>query len=144
MSAITRFNNYHTVEPNTGCWLWTMCVDKDGYGIFQEKTRTTVKAHRFSWKVHRGDVAKGTFICHKCDTPSCVNPEHLFLGTALENNRDCAVKKRTHNQKKTHCPNGHRYDSANTYIYASGYRDCRECGKKQAKSYRRKNDYEKK
>lgn len=76
-----------------GCWIWTAAKDWDGYGStygFQTQMRAP-KMFYFIWK---GVVPEGLFVCHKCDTPSCVNPNHLFLGTAKENNHECLNKGR--------------------------------------------------
>lgn len=92
-------------DPNTGCLLWGGCVDKQGYGIIFLRTQlpNNVKAHRASYEIANGPIPKGLFVCHTCDTPACVNPKHLFLGTCADNMQDCSKKKRTARQKRTHC-----------------------------------------
>lgn len=80
-------------EPNTGCWLWTMYTDKNGYGELRVGGITR-KAHRASFAAHGGHTSEGDFVCHKCDTPSCVNPEHLFSGTVKDNAADMVNKSR--------------------------------------------------
>lgn len=76
-----------------GCWFWTGCVDRDGYGQIGVNYRQ-LKAHRFSWELHYSAIPEGLFVCHRCDNPSCVNPEHLFLGTNQDNTRDKVSKGR--------------------------------------------------
>lgn len=98
-------------EPTTGCWLWNMSLDQDGYGRASFKDMKT-PAHRISYFAFKGDF-KSFMVCHKCDTPACVNPDHLWLGTAKDNMRDCVSKGR---KSKTHCVNGHEFTPDNTYI----------------------------
>lgn len=77
-------------EPNTGCWIWAGRINKKGYGLgfFNIEGRITLLAHRFSYYIHNNFLDKNLLVCHKCDVPQCVNPDHLFLGTAYENNID--------------------------------------------------------
>lgn len=79
--------------PESGCWLWDGPLNPTGYGIFFRKPFPK-PAHRVSYLVFKGDIEEGLCICHKCDTPMCVNPDHLFKGTLLDNMRDRAAKKR--------------------------------------------------
>ncbi len=77
-------------EPNTGCWLWTGSYARGGYGQFGNGKR----AHRVAWEYARGSIPLGLFVCHRCDNPTCCNPEHLFLGTHLDNEQDKDAKDR--------------------------------------------------
>ncbi len=75
------------------CWLWTGGKNESGYG-FLYSMRKRVGAHRASFYMANGPFDLSMYICHKCDNPSCVNPSHLFLGTADDNNKDMWRKGR--------------------------------------------------
>ena len=80
--------------PECGCWVWTgNLVGSLGYGGLRVGNKTP-RAHRVSWELFRGPIPAGMHVLHKCDVPSCVNPDHLFLGTHLENMRDKERKGR--------------------------------------------------
>jgi hypothetical protein len=90
-----RFERQYTPEPNSGCWLWAGFErSNQGYGGIQIGGRAKF-AHRVSWELHRGPIPDGLFVLHKCDVPSCVNPDHLFLGTKRDNAIDRHRKGRT-------------------------------------------------
>jgi hypothetical protein len=92
-ARLSIIEKYSMPEPNTGCWLWHQFLTIHGYGqlTFRKKI---YKAHRFSYETFIGKIPKGLFVCHKCDEPSCINPDHLFLGTHLDNVKDMVNKKR--------------------------------------------------
>jgi HNH endonuclease len=78
-----------------GCWLWIGGSDSDGYGRFRGENSVMIRAHRFSWQLHRGQIPPGFEVLHTCDNPPCVNPLHLFLGTNELNVIDKVCKGRT-------------------------------------------------
>lgn len=85
---------YVLPEPNSGCWLWTGPLNWNGYGRVTVGPRKRVRAHRFSYEVHKGPIPDGLQVLHKCDVPCCVNPEHLLLGTFADNMNDKMRKGR--------------------------------------------------
>jgi hypothetical protein len=91
LSVQERFDQHYIPEPNSGCFLWTSGVNKKGYGKFSLRVKgeeLEQYAHRMSWKIHHGDIPHESWVLHKCDMPCCVNPDHLYLGTHLDNMRD--------------------------------------------------------
>jgi hypothetical protein len=117
-----------------GCWLWVGALDRDGYGMFERG-----RAHIYSYEYWKGPIPEGMFVCHSCDTPGCVKPDHLWLGTPKENMVDSALKGRRREQQKTHCPQGHPLDG----VYANKDRDgrparyCMSCNRERARARRR-------
>ena len=83
------------VNKSTGCWEWQGTRNKSGkgYGHLKIKGRT-VSAHRVSFSTFKHEIPKGMLVCHKCDNPTCINPEHLFLGTPKDNVLDRDIKGR--------------------------------------------------
>ena len=89
-----RFEQKYIASSGSGCWMWIGAIDSKGYGRFF-LGGINRRAHRVSWEVHRGEIPVGLSVIHRCDSPSCVNPEHLILATHKENMRDMAEKKRS-------------------------------------------------
>lgn len=93
MTEIERFEDKVVIVTESGCWIWVACSDKDGYGKFQHEGKS-IQAHRASYLIYKGEIPKGKLVCHSCDITSCVNPEHLFLGSHKDNIVDSVLKGR--------------------------------------------------
>lgn len=89
-----RFNDKWTPEANSGCHLWTACVNKDGYGLIHSAEGKLSPAHRIGWELKHGAIPNRLCVLHKCDVKCCVNPDHLFLGSKSDNTKDCIAKGR--------------------------------------------------
>ncbi len=88
-----RFWEHVKINTKSGCWEWSGARQDFGYGIFWEDGKS-ISSHRYSWKLFVGNIPENMFICHHCDNPSCVNPDHLFFGTQKDNMRDMVNKGR--------------------------------------------------
>jgi hypothetical protein len=90
-----RLEAQYIPEPNSGCWLWVSFTHRGGHGtIYDASKGRKVFAHRASWELHRGTIPPGMCVLHKCDTASCVNPDHLYVGDQQQNVRDREERSR--------------------------------------------------
>jgi hypothetical protein len=93
---------FNKVIQKEGCWGWIGGLDKNGYPYIYGG-KGPYKAHRLSYEIHKGLIPEKMRVCHKCDNPTCTNPEHLFLGTSKENTQDSISKGRFIKGEKVHC-----------------------------------------
>jgi hypothetical protein len=89
----------HVIKSD-GCWNWDNPNRHHGYGVINDGGGKILRANRVSWEIHFGPIADGFFVCHTCDNPACVRPDHLFLGTQTDNMEDCAKKGRVNREIK--------------------------------------------
>jgi hypothetical protein len=122
---------FSKVQKTETCWIWTAYKNKKGYGQINSDGYNMKKAHRVSYEMHNGNIPDGLIVCHSCDNPSCVNPQHLWLGTDLQNAQDRDTKGRCRSgiskKQQTHCIRGHEFSKENTRVRANGTRNCRTC-----------------
>src|SRR5215469_18259772 len=121
------------VEPNSGCWLWTMSINKAGYGHYQPTYRgKSYRAHRWVWEFFYGDCPLE--LDHLCKTKCCVNPLHLDAVTHTETMR----RYQRTVSLKTHCKNGHEFTVENTGYWDKrnrSHRCCRQCMKERHRQW---------
>lgn len=137
-----RARFFSKVRKSDSCWVWQGTRNSQGYGSIRNEFGRMERTHRVSWRLANGCIPKGegphgTCVLHRCDTPSCVNPDHLFLGTNRDNAIDRQHKGRTRsldlgpkkNAAKPHCPAGHPVNAENTGRRKNGTRYCRVCSR---------------
>lgn len=131
---------YNKINKTDSCWEWTASLrGKTGYGAFKVSGKT-IDAHRFSYILHKGEIPNGMYVCHTCDNRKCVNPEHLFLGTAKDNWQDAF------NKNKVKLLGGIDIEKLKKHPSIGAYnRGCRcnECSKLKAESHKRWRDAKK-
>lgn len=149
-----RLEDNSIPEPNSGCTLWFGPTDRCGYGQLMVHGRARRATH-LSLEQDGRAVPRGMCACHKCDTPACINPDHLFVGTQADNLADMRAKGR-HNYSglgghgsgasgslmQAHCRNGHELTSE-TLVYrkpqagrTAPHRECRICGYERRRAWR--------
>lgn len=122
-----RLARLSSPEPNSGCHLWLGTVTTGGYGIMRVAHRTRPATHIAMEVAGSPRPTAGSVACHKCDNPSCVNPDHLFWGTHDENMADQKAKGRHWATVKPDCKHGHLWTPENTRIGKDGRKNCRTC-----------------
>lgn len=126
----------------SACIAWTGAKDSRGYGRqWWPPQRRTRGAYANAWELANGPVPDGLELDHLCMNPSCVNVDHLEPVTHQENMRRAAAAgvMGTGKGRKTHCPKGHPYDAANTYVPPQGgERQCRACRREHSRLHRQR------
>lgn len=91
ISELDKAKFWTNIKKTRYCWLWIAGKKERGYGIYYFNKKS-YQAHRLSYEIVYGKIPKNKCICHHCDNPSCVNPDHLFVGTHMENMLDTQIK----------------------------------------------------
>lgn len=135
------------VVKTPDCWFWVGTKNGRGYGMFYIQLHG-YRAHRLSWMIaNKKPLKERQQVCHSCDNPGCINPDHLWVGTARDNSHDCIAKGRNSpppvKKEYTHCKWGHRFTKANSYVYEKFGRMCKTCTKKRSKIRKRRLKMEK-
>lgn len=123
-----RLNDYYARGhvSSDECVTWVGAIRNDGYGQISISGRP-VRVHRLVLFLNTGTI--GEHVLHSCDNPVCINPQHMSWGSDSDNARDKVNRGRHHNQKKTHCPQGHEYTDDNLAKHAlkTNRRQCLTC-----------------
>lgn len=125
-----------SIDDATGCWLWTGSRSRADYGQIGVGSRTTGRgnkgAHRVSYELFKGPIPDGHDVCHRCDNPPCVNPDHLFVGTRQDNMIDMVSKDRQRkaDPRRTACPHGHSVEPG---------KPCLECNREAKRRHYQRN-----
>jgi hypothetical protein len=127
MSVLRTIHSKTAYIPFSGCHIWTGNTTKKGYGIVRVNGKP-IRAHRFVYEQVKGKIPDGMFVCHTCDIPSCINPEHLYAGTPAQNSSDIVKRNRWTPRKKGQAKITLEIANNIRNIYAEGNHTYRELG----------------
>lgn len=118
----------------SGCWEWRGARNELGYGLISAERQGIVgaRAHRLMYELTTGDLLEDRVLRHKCDNPSCVNPDHLEPGSQRDNMRDMADRGRQWTRTRTECPKGHDLTLPGATFNLNA---CRECDRDRKRRY---------
>lgn len=122
-SMIYRLARHSMPEPNTGCTIWTACINRKGYGRLSRTIDESILAHVASYQLVHGRIPVGFELKNICGLRCCINEAHWKLAQKGQTARDNAERK----SHQPVCKNGHTYTPENTHITPEGYRRCRDC-----------------
>ena len=135
MDKNTEAAFWKRVEKSDDCWTWSGARQApDSYGRIKVEGRLLL-AHRVSYELHYGPIPDGMQICHTCDNPPCVRPNHLFAGTRSENMLDASRKGRLHRAWKDECVRGHDLTASSARRKGGG---CVECQRHRNREWMRR------
>jgi hypothetical protein len=127
---------FDKVNKTNSCWLWTAgSRGKTGYGAFKINNKV-VDAHRVSYTLYKGEIPNGMYVCHTCDNRKCVNPEHLFLGSAKENWQDGFDKGRIKLLGGINTKKLKKHPSRGAYLRGCRCVECKAINNMMVKRYR--------
>jgi hypothetical protein len=140
VATLHRYSRFVQFSQYDECWYWTGCVTKagTGYGLVQPRGEKLQGAHRWFFRMSKGEIPKGMHLDHLCRHSTCVNPEHLEIVTPRENTMR-GIGPSAINVTKTNCPKGHLYAGDNLYVTSEGFRQCKECVRQRSREWQRKN-----
>lgn len=134
-----RFDASVSIEPNSGCWLWTGRLNSKSYAMLSMKYKTSkyrLASHISKELGGQPRLSESHLALHKCDTPQCVNPDHLYWGTHQQNADDKVNRRRHHQHSQTACARGHEFTEENTLFKDSrNKRICRTCARRRSMNY---------
>lgn len=125
---------YAIPVPEAGCWIFEGGIDSRGYGRVGRRPGVSRRASRVSYHLFYGSIPNGQCVCHRCDVPLCINPNHLFLGSQADNMRDMHRKGRAAKPYKARCKNGHELIS----VPWANRKICRICLREACQRFRDK------